>query len=233
MEPPLRSSLALRGVALLQGLPAARLDALAQQCHWQQLAAHQPLMRRAEPPREVVFLLAGRVRVTIYAASGRQVSFRDAAAGECFGDLAAIDGQPRSADVVTLAPSLVASLGCADFLALLREEAVVAEVELRRLAGLVRQLSERVIELSTLDVPQRLHAELLRQAHVAGVTDNRARLDPAPRHEALANQISSGREQVTRELGAMARDGLLVREDRTLLLLDVERLADMVAQAAR
>jgi CRP-like cAMP-binding protein len=231
MNPPDRSSLALQTIALLEGLAQPRLVALARQCRWHSVDAHHALLRRSDPQHEVYFLLSGRVRVTSYSAGGRQVSFRDVAPGDYFGDLSAIDGQPRSADVVTLEPSVVASLGGADFIALLREEPLVAERALRNLVALVRQTSERVIELSTLGVNNRLHAELLRRARAAGVdAQHRARLDPAPQHEALASQISTGREQVTRELNALVRGGLLAKDGKALVILDVERLARLVAE---
>eukprot|EP01032_Pedospumella_encystans_P001688 gene1688-1968_t len=116
-----RSSLALRQIALLAGLSDQRLDQLAQQCLWHSVAAGKPLLLRAEQQGEVFLLVAGRVRVTTYSANGRQVTFRDSEAGEHFGDIAAIDGGPRSADVVTLEPCVVASLDRAAFLALLRD----------------------------------------------------------------------------------------------------------------
>ena len=225
-----RSSLALRHVALLQGLPDRRLDLLAQQCLWHSVEAGKPLLLRAEQQGEVFLLVSGRVRVTTYSANGRQVTFRDSEAGEHFGDIAAIDGGPRSADVVTLEPSVVASLDRAAFMALLRDEPQVAERVMQRLASLVRQLSERVIDLSTLGVQNRLHAELLRLARAAGVEGNQARLAPAPKHAALASQISTNREQVTRELNVLVRSGVLRKDDKALLVADVARLELMVSQ---
>ncbi|MCT8178392.1 Crp/Fnr family transcriptional regulator [Variovorax sp. CY25R-8] len=225
-----RSSLALRQIALLAGLSDQRLDQLAQQCLWHSVAAAKPLLLRAEQQGEVFLLVSGRVRVTTYSANGRQVTFRDSEAGEHFGDIAAIDGGPRSADVVTLEPCVVASLDRAAFLALLRDEPLVAERVMQRLAALVRQLSERVIDLSTLGVQNRLHAELLRLARGAGVDGNQARLEPAPRHAALASQISTNREQVTRELNALVRSGVLRKDGRALVLEDAGRLERMVAQ---
>ena len=59
-----RSSLALRHVALLQGLPDRRLDLLAQQCLWHSVEAGKPLLLRAEQQGEVFLLVSGRVRVT-------------------------------------------------------------------------------------------------------------------------------------------------------------------------
>ncbi len=225
-----RSSLALRQIALLAGLSDQRLDQLAQQCLWHSVAAGKPLLLRAEQQGEVFLLVSGRVRVTTYSANGRQVTFRDSEAGEHFGDIAAIDGGPRSADVVTLEPCVVASLERAAFLALLRDEPLVAERVMQRLAALVRQLSERVIDLSTLGVQNRLHAELLRLARGAGFDGNQARLEPAPRHAALASQISTNREQVTRELNALVRSGVLRKDGRALVLEDAGRLERMVAQ---
>jgi len=101
---------------------------------------------------------------------------------------------------------------------------------MQRLASLVRQLSERVIDLSTLGVQNRLHAELLRLARAAGVHDNQARLEPAPRHAALASQISTNREQVTRELNVLVRSGVLLKDGRALLVADAARLESMVSQ---
>mgnify|MGYP003575618933 CR=1 FL=1 len=225
-----RSSLALRRIALFEGLSDQRLDLLAQQCLWHSVEAGKPLLLRAEQQGEVFLLVSGRVRVTTYAANGRQVTFRDSEVGEHFGDIAAIDGGPRSADVVTLLPSVLASLDRAAFLGLLREEPLVAERVMQRLASLVRQLSERVIDLSTLGVQNRLHAELLRLARAAGVAHNQARLEPAPRHAALASQISTNREQVTRELNVLARSGVLQKDGKALLVADVARLEAMVSQ---
>lgn len=235
--PLLRSSLALRTVALFEGLPESRMDQLARICTWHNVAARRPLLLRsspggtAVPEPEVFFIVSGRVRIAIYSAAGRQVTFRDHGAGELFGDLAAIDEGPRSADVSTLEPSVLASLSRTAFMALLRDEPVVAERMLKRLATLVRHLSDRVIDLSTLPVADRLQAELLRMARTAGVVDNRAGLRPAPRHAELASQISTNREQVTRELAVMVRAGLLQKDAGTLWVTDVEGLARRVFAA--
>jgi len=235
--PALRSSLALRTIELFDGLSDSRLEQLAQACTWHAVGARQPLLLRSaeagslQAETEVFFIVSGSVRVAVYSAGGRQVTFRDHGAGALFGDLAAIDAGPRSADVHSLEPSVVASLGRTGFMALLRDEPLVAERMLRRLAALVRQLSDRVVELSTLPVSERLRAELLRLAQEAGVTDNIARLEPAPLHAPLASRISTNREQVTRELAVLTRAGLLRKEAGAWVVTDVERLARQVSGA--
>lgn len=156
------------------------------------------------------------------------MTFRDSFAGEYFGELAAIDDLPRSADVVALESTLLASMSPAVFRKLLRDQPAVTERILLHLASLVRSLSGRVIELSTQGVQHRIHAELLRLARAAGIKGNQARLDPAPKHAELASQVSTYREQVTREISALARLGVVARDGRAFVVLDVRRLEQMV-----
>lgn len=224
------STLGLRNVRILHGVSQDRLEALAAQCSWRTVEAGQVIVARNSRDRDVHFVVSGRVRVTSFSAGGRQVTFRDEEAGEMFGDLAAIDGQPRSADVLALDSVLVASLTPDAFRQLLADEALVRERVLQRLAGLVRLLSERVIELSTLGVQNRIHAELLRLARASGSTGKQARLDPAPKHADIASQVSTYREQVTRELSALVKQGLLAKDGNALVLLDVPKLERMVEE---
>lgn len=224
------SSLGLRGIALLEGLGAERLEALARECAWRNYEADQRVISREAADRDLYLIVSGRVRVTTYSASGRQVTFRDFGAGEHLGEVAAIDGLPRSADAVALESSLLAAMPAATFRRLLRDEPTVAERLLRDFAGLVRRLSARVIDLSTLGVHQRLHAELLRLARAAGVSGNTARIEPAPKHAELASQVSTYREQVTRELSALAKAGVLGRDGRALVVRDLRRLEKMVEE---
>jgi CRP-like cAMP-binding protein len=224
------SALGLRRVALLEGLPDAALEALARECAWRSFAAGQQIISRDAKDRDVYLVVAGRARVTTYSAAGRQVTFRDLGAGEAFGDIAAIDGAPRSADVVALESTLVAAMAPAAFWRLLRDQPEVAGRVLRGLAGLVRRLSERVIDLSTLGVQNRIHADLLRRAREAGVTGNAARIDPAPKHADIASQVSTYREQVTRELSALAKAGVVGKDAGALVIRDVARLERLVAE---
>jgi CRP/FNR family transcriptional regulator, cyclic AMP receptor protein len=224
------STLGLQKVRLLQGLSQERLEILAAQCNWRRVEPGQLIVARNSSDRDVHFVVGGRVRVTSFSAGGRQVTFRDEDAGEMFGDLAAIDAKPRSADVLALESVLVASLSPEQFRELIAQEPLVRERVLQRLAELVRLLSERVIELSTLGVQNRIHAELLRLARLAAGDGQRVRLDPAPKHADIASQVSTYREQVTREFSALAKQGLLEKDGTAIVLTDVERLARMVEE---
>ncbi|MBA2963116.1 MULTISPECIES: Crp/Fnr family transcriptional regulator [Ramlibacter] len=218
------SSLGLRTLELLQGLPPQRLDEISRQCLWRRFEPGQLLIAREHDDRDLHLIVAGAVRVTSYAPGGRETSFRDLQAGMSFGELSALDGRPRSADVIGLRSGLIASLPPAAFRALLQQEWTVTERVLLRLTDLARSLIDRVLDLSTLSVQQRVCLELLRLAQAAGVDGNQARIEPAPKHADLAHLVSSYREQVTRELSALAKAGVVARQDGALVVRDLERL---------
>ncbi|HEY1288054.1 MAG TPA: Crp/Fnr family transcriptional regulator [Burkholderiales bacterium] len=222
------SSLGLRSIELLQGLAPEKLDALARQCVWRNYEAGKRIISRNADDRDVYLLVSGRVRITTYSQGGRQVTFRDIPAGEVFGEVAALDEKPRSADVIALDNALLASMSPPVFRRLLADEPLVGARVMTRLAALVRSLSDRVIDLSTLGVQNRIHAEILRLARAAGIERNRARLEPGPKHADIASQVSTYREQVTRELSALARAGILEKDGAALVVRDVDRLAKMV-----
>lgn len=211
----------------------AALEDLARQCRWRRFQTGQRIISRKAPDQDVYLIVSGQVSVTAYSATGRQVTYRDIAAGDWFGDFAAIDGLSRSADVVALQDTLLASMSPTAFRRLLHEHPAVCDRMLQRLVALVRELTERVFDLSTLGVQNRVHAELLRLARQAGVRNNVARIDPAPKHADIAGQVSTYREQVTRELSAILKLGLVQRAGSALVIPDVARLERIVAEIRR
>lgn len=227
------SLLGLRQIKLLAELPAGALGQLARDCRWRRYLAGQRVISRDAADRDVYLIVTGMVRATAFSGGGRQVTYRDIPAGDWFGDFSAIDGRVRSADIVATKETLVASMSPAVFRRLVHEHPVVCDQMLLRLVSSVRELTERIFEFSTLGVENRLHAELLRLARQSGIVKNRARIEPAPRHADLAAQISTYREQVTRELSRMVKQGLIARDGRALIVQDVARLAELVAAVRR
>jgi CRP-like cAMP-binding protein len=226
---PLRMSalLGLQKVDLFKGLDAYSLREIAAQCKWTRCKRNQYVIRRDGTDRDVYFVIAGMVRVTAAAGRGRRIIFGDVPAGEVFGEHSAIDDRARFADVLALRESLLASLSPEAFRAILASHASVRERLLRRLTGSVRELTDRLLELGAQPVQRRIWIDLLRLAQVAGVEANRARLDPAPTHNDVASRVGTSREQVTRELSRLARQGILERADRTLVLRDVASLEQL------
>ena len=224
--------LGLQKVDLFKGLGSYSLREIAAQCKWTRCKPNQYVIRRGDTDRDVYFVIAGMVRATASAGRGRRIIFRDLAAGEVFGEHSALDGRARFADVLAVRESLVVSMPPEVFRAILAEHASVRERLLRCLSGSVRELADRLLERGAQPVQRRVCVDLLRLARGAGVADNRAKLEPAPTHYDIASRVGSSREQVTRELSSLVRQGILERAGRRLLLRDVAAL-EQLADAAR
>jgi CRP-like cAMP-binding protein len=220
----------LMGVEVFRRLSATSRGELAALCQGRRYAAQQRVLSHKDDSRDVYFIISGKVRVTIYSLGGKEITFRDQTAGEMFGELGAIDGEPRSAHVMALEDSLLASMSREKFWEVLGSYPEVAEFTLKRLATLVRLLSGRVFEFSTLAVRNRIHAELLRLAREHLRDGNTATISPSPTHADIASRISTHREAVTREYHDLAQAGVIDQRRGQLVIHDVARLETMVRE---
>ena len=225
---PIQRQRALARVALLAGLPPAAIAALVTECGWRTYERGADIIGQESDDTNVYFIAEGQVRVTIFARSGREIAFRDLGEGTGFGELSAIDGLARSASVVALRDTVLASIPRVRFWSLLRNHHSVTERLLKQLTALIRNLTERVVDYSTLAVRNRIQAELVRMAREAGVSANRSLITPAPRHADIASRVATTREAVARELNRLARQGILERRRGALAVLDVRQLVDLV-----
>ena len=220
----------LTGIGLLDGLDPAVITAVERRCHWRLYKRQEPIIDRDSENRDAYFVVSGAVRIVNYSASGREVSFDDIKSGGYFGEMTAIDGEPRSAAVVALTDTLVASIAPEPFVELVTTHPTAAHNLMIRLTQMVRQSTERIMDLSTLGANNRIHAEILRQAKTLPGADNQAVIRPIPVHSDIASRVSTTRETVARVLGDLTRKEIVKREGKALIISDVARLIDMVEQ---
>ena len=179
----------------------------------------------------VYIVIKGRLQVTLFSLSGREVILGELAEGEIFGELAAIDGQPRSASVIALSDCLLACVDAETFREATTDLPSGARWLAGRLAAHVRRLTTKLFESSTLPVRSRLHCELLRLCSDADTGESRIVIERAPTHAALASRVGTHREAVTREMNFLAQRGILHQEGRRLSVLDRLALARLVHEA--
>jgi len=213
-------------IPLLRSLDPKTIARLDTQCGWRHRGPKEWILEHHEPSTDVYFLTAGSVRALIHASADRDVILADLQAGQCFGEMAAIDGKPRSSSILALTQSTLAAMPASVFWQLLRAEPDVNEQVLQLLVARVRNLNQRIHEFSTLHVKQRICAELLRSSRPDPSTPHQAIISPPPPHAEIAARVSTGREMVVREFKALERAGLLVRRRGALVLTDVSRLME-------
>lgn len=220
----------LGGIEFFAGLADEELQTLARACRWRNYARGELVLSHLDQSTDMYFIVSGKVRVAVYSPAGKEVTFGELEAGSSFGEVAAIDGGPRSASIVAETDALIAAMPARAFSKVLETHPEITARLLRYFAAMVRKLSTRVFEFSVLAVRNRIHAELLRLARRTNPEANRATLSPAPTHSEIASRLSTHREAVTRELNALAKEGLISRSGNALVINDIDRLAQMVEE---
>ncbi len=165
-----------------------------------------------------MFLLSGKVKVSIVSSSGREVVIRWLAGGEVFGDYAAIDGDGRSADVIAVTETISLHMAADEFVDLVSSDPSVSLAQMRELIKMIRILSLRVCEMTTLSARQRLFNCLQRLARPDDI-DGALVIRNLPTHSELGALISSQRHVVTSELNRLESLNLIKRCGRDLWVL--------------
>jgi CRP-like cAMP-binding protein len=227
----IRHSETLARIPLFRSLDSEAIRRLDSQCVWRRTKARECVLAYKDGGADLYFVSQGHLRVLIRTPAGKEALLRDIRDGEFFGELAAIDSQPRSASIVAVTGSTLASMAPAIFRGVVHAYPDVCDQLLVLLASQIRMLANRVNEYGALNVRTRIHAELLRLARTG--RSGEAVISPPPTHAELAARVSSHREAITRELNSLVRAGLLDRRRGALVLLDPARLAGLIEEAAR
>lgn len=221
----------LGDIALFAELAPEERQEIERQTSFQRYGAGEQIIDRNSPTRDLFCVVRGAVRVVIHAHSGKDVSFEDIDAGGHFGELACVDGEPRSASVMAMLTTVVATVPPEALHRIFLDHPRIALSLLRRMATVLRHATDRILDLSTLGANNRIYADLLRRAKPNPKLGPKAGvIYPIPTHQDLAGRVSVTRETVTRALGDLARQEVVVKDGARLVVPDMEKLLDMVTR---
>jgi CRP/FNR family cyclic AMP-dependent transcriptional regulator len=221
----------LAGIALFKDV-AVDLAPFEARANWRRFEPDEILVDFDDPSSDVYFILAGEVRILIRTPSGKEVILSEMRAGQMFGELSAMDGVKRSANVTALTRGEVCVMSSAVFRELVFSSQAVGERLFKLLTARIRELNARLMEQTVLDLRHRLYSELLRLSVPRGGSGERI-VSPPPYHHILAARIGCRREQVTREFTMMTQEGLVERTRGALVLKQPNVLQARVAEALR
>lgn len=179
------------------------------------------ILHQNEPGDALYVIISGRVKVVLYGEDGKEVILSTLRAGDFFGEMALIDGRPRSASVVAVEPTHLVRLRRAPFLAFLRE---YPEMSLRMLEALslrLRMADGKIGSLTLMDVYGRVARVLRELAMQEGKqAGSNVIIGHRPTHQELAAMAGTSRETVSRVLNDFARSGLMTIDGKRLILHD-------------
>ena len=218
----------LKGIALFEDVPHDVVDNLVQHCNWLQYKEDDIVVDRNDEGNNVYFIISGRLRVMDNLTTDIDVSLADLGQGEMFGELSAIDNKVRSAQVIALEPTVLAEITSHDFQGILRNSPVVAFNLLKRFTNIIRDLNSRVTVMSSLSPHQRVYNELMRIAEPDTSGDGNWIIYDVPNHSELASFVGSDKQVVAQAIGSLARDGVIERKHKNLIIRDYSRLQRLI-----
>lgn len=210
----------LHKVPLFEGLKDEDLEAIARVTITRSYDKDQVIIL-AEEEGDALFIIGrGQVKVSIVSEDGREVILSLLGEGAVFGELALLDGKPRSANVVATDDTVLYMLRRSDFLQLLYRVPQIAVGLLAELAARLRKTDRKIEGLALLDVTSRISETLLQLADEQGVeTDAGVLLKFRPTHQQLANMSGTTRETVSRVLKRLEGQGYIACEGRAITIL--------------
>ncbi len=174
----------------------------------------------AEDEGDAFFIIRkGRVKVNLLHGDGREVILSILGKGEVFGELALLDGRPRSANVITLEETELMTLRRTEFLQLINNEPAIIMGLLDELAARLRKTDHQIGGLALLDATSRISRTLVRLAAEHGEeTAEGLLVGQKITHQQLANMSGTTRETVTRVLKRLESQGYVTMRGRQILI---------------
>lgn len=200
--------------------PEARRP-LAQLIRLRRYSARQVVVWEGEAGGTLFLSLSGYFKAITTGGDGKEMLLSIMGPGEVFGELSVLDGQPRSASVITLEPGELACIERAALFELMAASPRLAIGLIEVLAQRVRTLTKRYETISTLDVSQRLAQVLVSLAQKHGQRDgSRVRIPVRLSQSDLGSMVGATRESVNKQFRKWTESGVLHRENGCVVISD-------------
>ena len=214
---------ALKGSFLFPLLGPAERDRFITAAHSRTWPAGASIFVQDDPGSAMMLVRTGTVRIGYPTPEGRTFLLAELGPGSVFGEIALLDGGPRSADATAATDCTLWAFERRDFLPLLEHNWKLAEAVLRVVCGRLRSADAHIADLAFSDLPGRLAKTLI------------ARARPGPRGKpdqvtdtqgALAAMVGGSREAVNRCLRKWQKEGLVAMAEGRIVLPEPEALAE-------
>ena len=214
---------------ILSEMTESQIQKYNHRCNWKTYDPGELIIDHMEQSTDVRFIASGSVRIVVRMMEGREVIFNDFGPGQFFGELSAIDGGHRSANVSAQTRTSICIMPQSAFREMCIDAPKVGWQVMLHLVEMVRNLSDRLAEFTFLKAKHRLYSELLRQSRPREGHPQQRIISPMPVQTDIADRISSRREIVSRDMKDLERQSVIARERGGLVILDPDALSRLAA----
>ena len=186
---------------------------------------------KGDPGTSLCAIGAGTVRISVPSVEGKDAVLDVLGKGSILGEIALLDGHPRTADAIAVTDCELFVIERRDFLPLMREEPEIALKIIEILCSKLRRTTQQAEEVMFLDLPSRLAKALLRlvDGDTAGMQERKVTIT----QKDLGNLIGMSRESTNKQLRIWADKKLVRLERNAVVILAIDSLADIAELGAR
>jgi CRP-like cAMP-binding protein len=213
------------GSGFLHELDAADREAFRALSRPRRFRTGSALMYAGQGGTEVMALVSGRVKITYLTEDGREVILDFRGPGELLGEMAVVDGSPRSNGVQAVEAVEALAMSAGDFRSLVASRPTMASQLLRNTLQRFRDSDRKLIEFGASHTVARVAARLVEMVERFGTpTKSGYVIDLPITQEELAGWTGASREAVAKALHSLRDASLITTERRRFTVLDLEGL---------
>jgi CRP/FNR family transcriptional regulator, cyclic AMP receptor protein len=224
---------ALRAATVFADTSPAMVSQLGEQCRLRGYGRGDYVFREGDIGDSLFIVVEGQVKLQVSSQDGDIAVITTATAPDCFGELAFLDGGPRSTSARALTDLMLVEIPRPSLLALVREEPKVLDTLLHILGGRLRRLTEQIADATFLDVGGRLAKLLLTLANAQSGAPTAASADLALTQTDLANMVGGTRQTVNRILSDLDQRGVIHLDGKVLIIRRPDVLRRRAGMPAR
>lgn len=194
----------LRKVTIFRDVAAADLESFADACVRKRLEPGEALTLEGAEGSALYVLLSGKVRIEKSSTTGPQV-LGERGPGEVIGEMALIDGLPRSARAEAVTECKLLVLYQADFQRLVLKQPTASLAIMRTLSMRLREVGDTLVARQSQEVHERLLVYLSQHCDESGTVDLNVS------QSKVAESLGCARETVSRAFSVLAKSGAIVQ----------------------
>ena len=215
----------LKHIPLFQHLTGEDRERLAISIKSQYLKKGETLFRKGSEGNTLYIIRNGKVKISLPSALGDEVVLVIFSEGDFFGEMALLDGRPRSADAVTIEPTELLLLNRNDFISFLNNNKNAVQAVLQSLSQRLRRTDDLLEDTCFLQISERFAKKLVELALEHGRQEgDTIYIDMSLTQKDLASMVGATRESINKELRVLREKGLVSTQENTIRIHNLERL---------
>lgn len=224
----------LAGSFLFEDLDPELLEQLSNQATVRRLEDGQLLFEKGAPADGLYAVEAGKVRISSVSETGKEIVLNVLAPGAVFGEIALLDGEPRTATARAVGPTRFLFISRDAFFEIFDREAPLRRHITALLCRRLRWVSSLLEDANFLDLMARLIKRILWLAERHGGPDPEGiRIALPLSQQELGLMLGVTREAVNKKLRELEKRDLITRRDGRLVIKDRDGLNQLLADAIR